>query len=258
MEVKDQINRHVEIKGYPQRIVSLVPSITELLVDLGLEEQMVGRTRFCIHPADKVKKIPVIGGVMGLNTHEINKTGADLILAAKEENAQREVLDLAKTHPVWVSDVHNLEDALEMIASIGQICGRDDRAGQIQQQIREAFSQLNHIPPGIIRAVYLIWNNPFYTINRNTFIHDMLQRCGIENVFADKSESYPIISEKEIRASKPDFILLPSEPYNFKASELNKLADSFPKAEIKRVEGEYFTWYGSHLIHAPSYFKQLF
>jgi len=258
MEIKDQIDRTIELPESPDRILSLVPSITESLIDLGLKRRMVGRTRFCIHPADKVQSIPVIGGVMGLNQHEIDKISPDLILAAKEENAKNEIVDLSKRYPVWISDVHSLEGALDLIGSIGQMCGRQQQARDMKESIQDAFSELSHIPPGIIRAVYLVWNDPLYTINHSAFIHDMLTRCGIENVFADKKEAYPIISEKEIRDRKPDFIFLPTEPYHFRESHRRKFAESFPQAEIKRVDGEYFTWYGSHLIQAPSYFKQLF
>src|SRR6056297_624735 len=258
MEIKDQIERTIEVPESPERILSLVPSITDLLIDLGLQQRMVGRTRFCIHPADHVGSIPVIGGIMGLNQHEIDKISPDLILAAKVENAKNEILDLSKRYPVWVSNVHDLEGALDMIGSIGRMCNTEEQAEDMKKRIREAFSELSQIPPGVIRAVYLVWNDPLYTINHTTFIHDMLSRCGIENVFADKKEAYPIISEKEIRERKPDFIFLPSEPYHFKETHQQKYAEAFPQAEIKRVDGEYFTWYGSHLIQAPSYFKQLF
>jgi ABC-type Fe3+-hydroxamate transport system substrate-binding protein len=258
MKTTDQINRIIEVPEPPGRIISLVPSITELLIDLGLNRKMAGRTRFCIHPAEKVRDIPVVGGVMGLNRHEIDKIQPDLILASKEENAKNEIMDLAGDYPLWVSDVHNLEDALSMIQAIGEICGKNKEAGEITDRIRQAFGELDHIPPGIVRAVYLIWNHPLYTINGETFTHDMLKRCGIENVFADKKEAYPIISEKEIRERKPDFIFLPSEPYAFKEKDVRSFDRMFPQAEIKRVDGEYFTWYGSHLIDAPSYFKHLF
>lgn len=258
METKDQTGRRVKTPENPQRILSLVPSITELLFELRLDERMVGRTRFCVYPSQRVERIPVIGGVMGLNSHEIDKIAPDLILASREENARNEVMDLARRHPVWVSDVHNLDDALQMIESIGEICGVTKQATDIKTNIEEAFHKLDHIPPDIVRAVYLVWKDPLYTVNRNTFIHDMMARCGIENVFADKEDSYPIIREKEIRERKPDFILLPNEPYNFQEHHRRKFSESFPQTEVKRVQGEYFTWYGSHLLNAPSYFKQLF
>ncbi|HKL38056.1 MAG TPA: helical backbone metal receptor [Bacteroidales bacterium] len=258
MKTKDQVNRILEVSESPERIISLVPSITELLVDLEMDRAMLGRTRFCIHPAEKVKNIPVVGGVMGLNRHEIDKMQPDLIFASREENAQNEIMELANDYPVWVSDVHNLEEALAMIDSIGKICGKPERASQLTEKIREGFRQLDHIPPDIIRAAYLVWNNPLYTINANTFIHDMLKRCGIVNIFADKAVSYPVITEKELRERKPDFLFLPSEPYTFKEKDVRNFSRIVPKAEIKRVDGEYFTWYGSHLVDAPSYFKHLF
>ena len=258
MQVTDQLYNKVDLTEEPQRIISLVPSITELLFDLDLGQYISGRTRFCIHPKEKVHRIPVLGGVMGLNFQEIEDKQPDLILASKDENAKGEITDLSKEFPVWVSDVHNLYDAISMIQTIGSMCNRNEKALAMTKQIEEAFSTLEHIPENVVRAVYLIWKNPLYTINRDTFIHDMLKRCGIENVFASKEEPYPIITEKEIRNKKPDYIFLPSEPYQFKEKDVEFFRESFPNVEIKRVDGEYFTWYGSHLVNAPSYFKQLF
>lgn len=258
MKVTDQLNRTVDIPESPNRIVSLVPSITELLFELDLEANINGRTRFCVHPGEKVNKVPVIGGVMGLNFHEIKKIEPDLILASKEENAKGEIMELSRDFPVWLSDVHNLTDALSMIQSIGSICDRQEKARAIIRQIEEEFRSLEHIPENIVRVVYLIWKNPLYTINSDTFIHDMLKKAGVENVFASKQESYPIINEKKIRDKKPDYLFLPSEPYRFNDLDVKNFGHKFPKVEIKRVDGEYFTWYGSHLIRAPSYFKQLF
>ncbi|MBS3770727.1 MAG: helical backbone metal receptor [Bacteroidales bacterium] len=258
MQVTDQIHRTIDIPEDPRRIISLVPSITELLFDLDLEEHLKGRTRFCIHPKEKVNKVPVLGGVMGLNFHKIEKIEPDLVLASKEENAKGEIMELSNQFPVWVSDVHNLHDAFSMIYTIGWICNRNEKALALTKKIEEAFNTLNHIPENVVKAAYLIWKNPFYTVNRETFVHDMLKRSGIENVFADKKEPYPIVSEKDIRQRKADYIFLPSEPYNFKENDVKAFKQSFPKMQIKRVEGEYFTWYGSRLLNAPYYFKQLF
>jgi ABC-type Fe3+-hydroxamate transport system substrate-binding protein len=258
MRVTDQLNRTIEIPANPKKIISLVPSITEFLFDLNLENNIYGRTKFCIHPEEQVKKVPVLGGVMGLNYHEIEKIDPEIIFASKEENAKGEIMELSNEFPVWVSDVHNLSDALSMIQSIGSICKKEKKAQSIIHQIEVEFKTLDHIPEDIVKAVYLIWKNPFYTINKETFAHDMLRKFGVENVFASKKESYPIIDEKEIREKKPDYIFLPSEPYNFKDQDVDALRKSFPKVEIRRVDGEYFTWYGSHLLRAPSYFKQLF
>jgi ABC-type Fe3+-hydroxamate transport system substrate-binding protein len=254
----DQLGRKIQLEHSPQKIVSLVPSITELLFDLELEEKLAGRTKFCIHPKDKIEKIPSVGGVMGLQYLKIKQIEPDLILASKEENAKTEIMEIAKEFPVWVSDVHNLEEALEMIFSFGEIFEKENKARELINAINNEFQTLSNIPENIIRGIYLVWKNPFYTVNQNTFIHDMLRRCGIENVFADKKEDYPIIKEKEMKDRMPDYIFLPSEPYNFKDKDVKEFQDKFPNAEIKRVDGEYFSWYGSHLLKAPSYFKQIF
>jgi len=254
----DQLGRKIQLDEPPKKIISLVPSLTELLFDLGLDEHIAGRTKFCIHPQGKVEKVTSIGGVMGFKYHKIEEIQPDLILASKEENAKNEILELDKQFPVWVSDVHNLTDALEMISSIGKMCNKEEKAKKLTKNIENNFRELDDIPAGVIRGIYLIWKNPYYTINRNTFIHDMLKRCGVENVFASKEDDYPIIKEKEIKEKNPDYIFLPSEPYNFKEKDLEEFRKKFPGKEIKRVDGEYFSWYGSHLLKAPTYFKQIF
>jgi ABC-type Fe3+-hydroxamate transport system substrate-binding protein len=254
----DQLGRKIELEKPPQKIISLVPSITELLFDLGLEEAIKGRTKFCIHPIEKAKKVPSVGGVMGLKYRLIEEIKPDIIFASKEENAKKEIMEIERQFPVWVSDVHNLEDAKEMIASIGEICNSSEAAKDMNAKIDQEFQKLSDIPEDVIRGVYLVWKNPYYTINGQTFIHDMLKRCGVKNVFSNKEEQYPIINEKDMKERKPDYIFLPSEPYNFKDKDLDELKKQFPSTEVKRVDGEYFSWYGSHLLKAPSYFKQIF
>lgn len=253
----DQLGRNIQIDNPPEKIVSLVPSITELLFELGLENSLYGRTKFCIYPKDRVKKVPTIGGVMGLDYHKIQKIQPDLIIGSKEENGMNEINEISKEYQVWVSNVTNLEEALEMIRSVGKICQISEKTGKITEKIQKEFEKLHEIPEGVIRGLYLVWKNPLYTINKNTFIHDMLKRSGIENVFADKEESYPKILEKEIHDKKPDYIFLPSEPYNFTEKEANDFRKKFPASEVRQVNGEYFSWHGSHLLNAPSYFKQI-
>jgi len=253
----DQLHREIQIEQPPKKIVSLVPSITELLFDLGLEGQISGRTKFCIHPEDKVKHVPTIGGVMGLDYHKLKEIGPDLILASKEENGMNEINEIANDFPVWVCNINNLEDALAMIRSIGEMCQVNKNAEKMEQDILQEFKKLDEIPEGVVKGAYIVWKNPLYTINQNTFIHDMLRRIGVENVFAGKEESYPKILEEELQKKNTDYIFLPSEPYNFTEREAREFRKKFPKTEVRRVDGEYFAWYGSHLLKAPSYFKQI-
>ena len=253
----DQLGKNIQLDNPPAKIVSLVPSITELLFELGLEDLLYGRTKFCIYPKDRVEKVETIGGVMGLDYRKIQKIQPDLIIGSKEENGMNEINEINKEYPVWVSNVTNLEDATEMIRSIGKICSISEKAEKTIKTIREEFEKLNEIPEGVIKGTYLVWKNPLYTINKNTFIHDMLRRSGIENVFADKEKAYPKIQEKEIQEKKPDYIFLPSEPYNFTEKDAKEFRKKFPNSEIRQVNGEYFSWYGSHLLNAPSYFKQI-
>jgi ABC-type Fe3+-hydroxamate transport system substrate-binding protein len=185
----DQMGRTVELPASPRRIVSLVPSITELLYTLQLEEQVTGITKFCIHPDNWFREKTRVGGTKAIKASVIHELKPDLIIANKEENVKEQVEELAQHYPVWVTDVNNLGDALEMIEQIGAITNTSSAATRLASQINSAFSKLqttSHQP----RTGYLIWRNPYMTIGKDTFIHDMLGRCGFINIFGHTTR-YP-------------------------------------------------------------------
>jgi ABC-type Fe3+-hydroxamate transport system substrate-binding protein len=252
LTVKDQVGRTVVVPKYPKRIVSLVPSQTELLFDLGLVERVVGITKFCVHPEEWFRTKSRIGGTKQLDFEAILALNPDLIIANKEENNKEDIERLEKNFPVWVSDVNDLDSALEMIRLIAELTKTD--SSKLTQEIQSGFSQLMPIQPQK-KTLYLIWKNPYMASGNDTFINDLMQRCGLENMVTDNR--YPELDETEIARLNPEVILLSSEPFPFKNKHIQELQNLLPNATIKLVDGEMFSWYGSRLKLAPSYFTNL-
>jgi ABC-type Fe3+-hydroxamate transport system substrate-binding protein len=254
----DQMNRSVEVAWPPKRIVSLVPSQTELLYDLGLHNEVVGQTLFCIHPPEMHELKPRIGGTKNVNIETVAALQPDLIIGNKEENDRQTIEALAKLYPVWMSNIQTLEDALEMINLIGELVNRPTEAQLIVSTIQQSFSTLlaNSQQP-TVKSVYLIWRKPWMAAGHDTFINDMLNRLGFHNVAQSLDSRYPEITDQQIQSFQPDVIFLSSEPYPFKAKHIEELQAICPQATIKLVDGELFSWYGSRLVHSVAYFKEL-
>lgn len=253
----DQLGRTVVVPDIPKKIISLVPSQTELLYDLGLAESIVGQTIFCIHPKAHFKFATKVGGTKKLNIQAIRNLQPDLIIGNKEENELGQILELEKEFPVWMSDIYNLADALDMIRQIGTVVCKQDAAEAMAKEIECGFREPGTNNLTSAKVLYFIWRKPYMVAGRNTFINDMLQYCGMENAVSDKNSRYPEITAEEITSLKPDIIFLSSEPYPFKEMHMEELTHLCPKAKIHIVDGEMFTWYGSRLIKAPAYFQKL-
>lgn len=244
---------HYLSKDY-QRIVSLVPSQTELLYALGLRDTVVAITTFCVHPAEWHKHKKRIGGTKNLHVETIRNLQPDLILANKEENDRQQILDLATDHLVWMTDIYDLNDAVKMILDVGIITKKQQAAEKIVHSIHTGFNTLH---PVINQSVaYFIWKKPYMVAARNTFIDDMLRRCGWHNVF-DSRDRYPVLTVHELSCYKPNLVFLSSEPYPFREKHIAEFREIFPSAEILLTDGEMFSWYGSRLIDAAEYFKTL-
>ena len=251
--VTDQTGRTVEIPDFPQRIISLVPSQTELLHDLGLGERVVGITKFCVHPEEWYKGKTRVGGTKILKHSIIDELKPDLIIANKEENTREDVELLSQKYPVWVSVVNTLPDALDMIKSVGLLTGTKMMADEIAMRISEAFTTLNQQTNH--RIIYLIWRKPYMAAGHDTFINDMLNRCGFENVVT--TDRYPELTEADLIHLDPDVILFSSEPYPFKEHHMDQLKKLLPHTRMQLVNGEPFSWYGSRLLQSVGYFKKL-
>ncbi|MGQ0739552.1 MAG: ABC transporter substrate-binding protein [Bacteroidota bacterium] len=255
----DQTGRTVHITS-AQRIISFVPSQTELLYDLGLNDEIIGITKFCVHPEEWFRSKARVGGTKQVKMDIIHQLKPDLIIASKEENVKEQIEELEKHYPVWVSDVNNLEDAYEMMEQIGIITNKEKTAKQIITRIKDNFARLltpNSRPDRYrVPTAYLIWQNPYMTAGGDTFIHSMLDAAGFENIFKNKTR-YPEVSIGELGTMNCDLLLLSSEPFPFKQKHIDELQPYLPGAKILLVDGEMFSWYGSRLSHASSYFLQL-
>lgn len=249
----DQLGREISLTQIPQRIVSIVPSQTELLYDLGLEQSIIGQTVFCVHPKDKFEKAVKIGGTKKLQIEKIRELKPDLIIANKEENDANQIAQLAAEFPVWISDIYSLSDAYEMIESVGEMTGTSEVAKGMVEEIQRRFDVLNvkHAK----RALYLIWQKPWMAVGRRTFIHSLLTKAGFENVILDPESRYPEISEDEIRKLQPDFIFLSSEPFPFEEKHRLEMQALFDHSNVRLIDGEMMSWYGSRLLKFPQYIQ---
>ena len=247
----DQLGRTITLHRTPGRVISLVPSQTELLYDLGAN--VVGITKFCVHPAAWFREKPRIGGTKDIHPGKIAALKPDLVIANKEENDRGQVEALAAQYPVWVSDIRNLADALAMIRSIGDIVGRVPKAQSLAADIEKAFNDLQPLARPL-RTAYFIWRNPWMSTGGDTFIHDMLRRCGFTNLFSAQSR-YPIVEPAALTGC--DIVLLSSEPYPFRDKHIAEIQNMLPGVIVRLVDGELFSWYGSRLLQAPDYFRSL-
>ncbi len=245
---KDQLDRKIRLDGRPARIISLVPSQTELLYSLGLGSEVVGITKFCVRPSGWTRIKTIIGGTKQVDIEKVRSLKPDIIIANKEENDQEQVAILAKEFPVWISDIRNLDDAVEMIGNLSEITGTQTAADEILEKISQNFRE-NGSNTKMKTCAYLIWWNPMMTVNHDTFIDDMLKRSGLENVFAERNDSrYPEITEADLISVAPEILLLSSEPFPFNEKHVEHLQSILPNTRIELADGEMFSWYGSRLV----------
>jgi ABC-type Fe3+-hydroxamate transport system substrate-binding protein len=251
----DQIGNRIELQAIPKRIVSLVPSQTELLFQLGLTDEVVGITKFCIHPSHWFQSKARVGGTKQLHLSRIEALSPDLIIANKEENTKEQIEYLQSKYPVWVSDIYTLADAYQMIRSVGEICGKESESEKMVQSIADGFEALRNEAIERKTVLYLIWDEPLIGVGTQTFIHDVITTIGFDNILTQAR--YPEITPSKLGELRPDYIFLSSEPFPFKEKHREKLQILFPEAKIVYVDGEMFSWYGSRLQLSTSYFKTL-
>ncbi|MGM0546324.1 MAG: helical backbone metal receptor [Bacteroidota bacterium] len=231
----------------PQRIISLVPSLTELIIDLGLENQLVGRTRFCVHPKEKVQEIPIVGGTKNPRLDKIRELDPDYIIANKEENRPEDINKLKDDFEINITDIATIEDALITIHELGKTLGASQKAETLITNIQQALTERPEVTE--LTTAYMIWKDPWMTVGGDTYISDMLDHWNLPNVFREQKR-YPKIDIEDLQRKNPDLILLSSEPYPFKEKHLLQIEEACPAARVLLVEGEWFSWYGSRMKHA--------
>ncbi|MDX1421135.1 MAG: helical backbone metal receptor [Rubricoccaceae bacterium] len=253
LDTHDALGRPVTLDAPPRRIVSLVPSQTELLAALGLDAEVVGLTRFCVHPEGWKARKAIVGGTKNVSLDRVAALQPDLVIANREENEREPVEAIAAIAPVYVTDVATVDDALGMIRAVGRLVGRAERAAALADEIGAGFDALAAAEP--LRAAYFIWRDPWMTVGSDTFISDVMQRAGLLNAFGDRTR-YPEVTIEAVADRQPDVLLLSSEPYPFKAEHATALEESTSVPTVL-VDGEVFSWYGSRMRLAPPYLQAL-
>ncbi len=250
MLLSDSLGRPLTIPDNPARIISLCPSQTETLFALDLEGRVVGRTRYCIHPADKVASIPVVGGTKKVDIDVVSTLAPDLIVAEKEENTREDVEKLSQIAPVYVTKNESFEEALDSIRRLGAITGKNVEAEGLVQDIVKAWAAVPKARRPV-QVLYLIWRKPYMAAGRPTFIDAIMTRLGWENVAASLPGRYPTLEDPSV--INPEIVLLCSEPYPYKAQHIPEIQSLWPQAHVERVRGDYFAWYGVRMIEAAKY-----
>ena len=258
MLLRDQLNREIKLKGIPKRIVSLVPSQTELLIDLGLENKLVGVTKFCVHPKHLRSSKTIVGGTKQINIDKIKALNPDVILCNKEENTKEIINALESVAPIHISDIYTIEDTIELISMYGNLFQCQFKAQEVIQYINLEKEKYQEFKPkeANVKIAYFIWKNPWMVAASNTFIDTMMLEAGFKNVFGGK-ERYPEIDLKDKLLGDAELLFLSSEPYPFKTKHIKELQQIYPNKKIVIVDGELFSWYGSRICKSFTYFKSL-
>lgn len=258
MTLVDQLNRTLQINRTPKRIVSLVPSQTELLFDLGLESSIVGITKFCVHPHHFISNKSLVGGTKQVHLDKIHALDPDIILCNKEENTQEMIEALEKIAPVHISDIYTIEDCLELISMYGTLFTVKSQAEELITAIKNEqlkFQDFIKKQPKL-KTVYFIWKNPWMIAANHTFINTLMSEAKFENYFQNL-DRYPEIDLENDIDSNVEVIMLSTEPFPFKYEYVEAMKIKFPNAKVLLVDGELFSWYGSRLAKSFEYFKTL-
>lgn len=251
--IEDHTGRQVNISLPPKRIITICPAITETLFALGLENEIVGRTKYCIFPEGIVENVPIVGGTKEVNVEKIRELQPDLILAEKEENTEAIVQALEKIAPVFVLEVQSIEDAYRFIHTLGFLTHKEQVAERLINSCKAAFPTLHKQSK---KAAYVIWRKPYMVVGGTTYINDVLHTVGFHNPFAQEESRYPAVTKEELAQANLDVLFLASEPFPFQEKHIAEFQAFLPNTKIVLVEGEMF-WYGARMEIAGPYLKEL-
>ncbi len=251
----DQLNNKIKLSTSPKRIISIVPSQSEFLWQIGIRNQLIGITKFCIHPKEMFNKIERIGGTKKLNINKIRSLKPDLIIANKEENNQQEIELLQKEFNVWISDIYNFNDAFYMMKKLSVILNKESETQKLITTIKASLKPIKNIFKNITVA-YFIWNKPYMVAANNTYINFVLNYLGLKNT-AHNLQRYPEVNEVILKKINPNICFLSSEPYPFKQKHIIELQQILPASKIIIVDGEVFSWYGTRILQLADFVKQL-
>ena len=249
----DHLKRTIILNDYPKRVISIVPSITELIINLGLKHLLIGITNYCIHPQKETDLIRKIGGTKTPKIDLILDLAPDIVIANKEENKMSDIEVISKHTSVWVSDINSYEDNFKLIIELGKLFNKNSEATTLCAVIKNNWRKVPEFKSK--SCLYFIWRNPYMLAGKDTFINSVLAKSGFENLISQNR--YPTQNIDELSSLSPELILLSTEPYCFKEKHISEFRKLFPNAIIKIVDGELFSWYGSRQKLLPSYLIKL-
>lgn len=245
----------------PQRIVSLVPSLTESIVTLGGANRLVGVTEWCVRPEEVVESITKVRGTKNPDIARILELGPDLVLANREENRQRHVELLRQHVPVFLTYPRTVFDALKTIEDLGVILDAVDRSSEIVEASERLLDEIHRTADPKLNVACLIWRDPWMTVGPDTYIHDLLGHFGFVNVFRDGNSRYPETTLDEVAEREPEVVLLPTEPYEFGEADRieveHAVRQTVPGCRVVVIDGSYLTWWGTRTLPALRFLAEL-
>lgn len=254
-KVIDHLGRSVEFSYPPKRIISIAPGLTDTFYSLNLTNEIIGRTRYCLHPKDKVQQSTRVGGTKDINLDKIRSLNPDIIFAEKEENTREIVEQLEKEFPVYVAVVQSVENTYKMIADLGELTNRSFEAEHLLATIQTGFQNFPIYQHK--KVAYVIWRKPYMVAGKNTYIDSLLQTMGFENAFSHYEGRYPSVTEEDLKNAELDYLFLATEPFPFQEKHLSEFSQFLPEVKPIILDGEMF-WYGPRMVDAASYFKRKF
>jgi ABC-type Fe3+-hydroxamate transport system substrate-binding protein len=256
IRIADDLGFRVELEAPARRIVSLVPSWTETLFALGAGDRVVGATKFCVEPADRIGAVAKVGGTKNPDLRAIGELAPDLVIANAEENRREDVERMrAQGIAVMTTYPRTIPGAVESLLRIGRALACETEAGALAREITLSVSGIE-TAVGVwsklrLRVFCPIWKNPWMSFNADTYAHDVLRMMGYNNVFASAGERYPMTTLPEALERRPDIVILPDEPYEFGERDVDELKKALPPALSRRVlivSGRDLHWYGVHMV----------
>ncbi len=255
----DATGRSLALDDPPERIVSLVPSLTEALFAFGLEEDVAGVTRFCVEPAEAKSK-PKVGGTKNVDVQAVQALEPDLVLANVEENTREDVDEMiAAGLPVFVTYPRTVAAAIAELRQLAEMTLASEEAAPIldgaARQLRRAENANGFRKP--LRVFCPIWRSPWMTIGPDTYMHDFLRVCGLENVYGKAAERYPTVELADVASLRPEVVLLPDEPYPFARKHMGEVIAKLGDVRIYLVDGKSLCWYGPRIGPALAEIRRL-
>ena len=261
ISIKDDSGHSLSFDSPPRRIISLVPSLTHTLAEMGVADRIVGRTSFCTEPKDVVSAIPDVGGPKNINIEKVIYLKPDLVLADMEENSEDDVKALMKaglfTAAFLPKKVEDVPGILERIATLLQ---GDNRASRVITNVTNAIKDAQNEPLPLIPSLSLIWKGPYMSFAPNTYIGSILKLSGFMNIFQKMGERYFKVDLEEIAHNNIEAIILPTEPYPFTPEELDEISLrlNVPLSRSFIIKGDLLTWYGATTADAIETLRQLY